>query len=162
MRRVAPPYSRLVDDYDAACRSVAQTVRAVAVPLVEAGVADAELGTDGGGHQLRPRKATAAAVSVYMQSQHEVSLWPRAPGTDRAPTVDIYDVDRARLLSSLREYLDAIVAGRIELTLRKGSSAGRCRLWLSDGSCSTHLYNVLRESRVGRGEGWETFRPDAY
>jgi hypothetical protein len=110
---------------------VADTVRAVAIPLVEAGLADAELGTDGGAHELRPRKATAAAVSVYMQSQHEVSLWPRAPGTDRAPTGDIYDADRVRLLSSLREYLDAIVAGRIELTLRKGLSAGRCRFWLS-------------------------------
>ena len=142
---------------------MAETVRAVAIPLVEAGLADAELRTDGGaGHELRPRKATAAAVSVYVQSQHEVSLWPRVPGTDRAPTVDIYDADRARLLSALREYLDAIVAGRIELTLRQGSSGGRCRFWLSDGSCSTHLYNVLRESRVGQGEGWETFRPDAY
>lgn len=150
-----------MDEYAAACNAVAETVRTETASLVHAGVAEVVVGTDeGAGHELRPRTATACRVSIYVQSQHEVSLWPYAPGTDRAPTVDISRT--LRLCAALSEYLAAIAAGRVELTLRRGSSDGRFRVWLSDGSCATHLYNVLVGWRVGRGQGWETFRPDRY
>ncbi len=151
-----------MDAYAATCRAVADTVRAEVLPLVDAGDADLVLDTDDGSYELTPRNPNACRVTIYVQSEHEVSLWPTAPHTTRAPTVDIYDRDLAGLLSSLRGYIAAIVAGRVELTLRTGGSAGQCRLWLDDGECRTHLYNVWFKRGVGRGRRWELFRPEPY
>ena len=150
------------DRYGPLCLAVKELVRSEGAPLVAAGRAEVHLATDDRHHELKPLNPAACRVSVYLQTEHEVSLWPVAPGTDRAPTVDIWDDDPHELLSYLEEYLAAIVEGRVELTLRAGSSEGRCRFWLSDGNCQTHYYNVFLGFLVGRGSGWETFRPDPY
>ncbi|MGK2938291.1 MAG: hypothetical protein ACSLFR_10880 [Solirubrobacteraceae bacterium] len=55
-------------------------------------------------------------------------------GTDRTPTIDVYDKDPAGLVSKSRCYLRALMAGRVTFTLRKGSSAGRGDLLLDDGT----------------------------
>jgi|RhiMetdeSRZDD1v2_1073273.scaffolds.fasta_scaffold1516631_2 hypothetical protein len=128
--------------------------------LVESGRATLERGSDGS-WKVKPRNPGAAGVTVYLQSDREVSLWPITGEMIRAPTVDIWSRDPAGLLSELCEYLGAIFAGRIELTLRP-DSAGRCRFWLSDGRCQTHLYNFFFEFRIGRGPNWKRFRPEPY
>ena len=105
-----------------------------------------ELGEGGG--SLRPGRPGACAVAVYVQSDNEVSLFPTAPGTGRTPTLDIYDKDRAALVQEVREYVRAFLEGRVELTLRKGSSNGRVRVSLPDGRAETHHYNLIPTPRV--------------
>lgn len=131
-------------DYDTMCWAVEEVVRSETAGLVESGRAELELNPwhnppDAGSATVRP--LAASAVSVYTQAEDEVSLWPTAPSTDRAPTVDIFNGDSEAVLSRLREYLAAVFAGRIELTLATRSSAARCRFWLSDGTCKTHTYS---------------------
>jgi len=157
-------------DYETMCKAVEEAVRSETAALVESGRAELELNpsdtSDAGSATVRPRNLAASAVKVYIQSEDEVSLWPYAPGTDRAPTVDIFNGDSEAVLSRLREYLAAIFAGRIELTLATKSSAARCRFWLSDGTCKTHTYSGsdtwVPHFLIGRGSGWETFRPEPY
>lgn len=151
------------DEYTSMCVAVEELVRSETATLVESGRAEIRLSPwDAGSAEVNPRNPAASAVGVCVQTEHEVSLWPRAPGTDKAPTVDIWSRDREVVLSQLREYLAAVFAGRIQLTLDRDSSAGRCRFWLNDGSRQTHYYNVFLSFLVGRGPGWETFRPEPY
>jgi hypothetical protein len=150
-------------EYLSVCNAVEVVVQAETAALVTTRRAEVELRPhDVGSAEVRPTNPAASAVGVYTQSDNEISLWPEAPGTDRAPTVDIWERDSDVVLSQLREYLRAIFAGRIELTLARGSSAGRCRFWLSDGTRQTHYYNVMLGFLVGRGPGWDTFRPEPY
>lgn len=150
-------------DYAATCLAVAETVRAATASVVAAGVAEVVLDTDRDAqHEVKPHKSSACAVTVYVQSANEVSLWPAAPGTDRAPTVDIYEDELPLLKSALGDYLAAIIDGKVEWTLRSESADGRFRAWLSDGRCQSHTYNVWPWRRIGRGSGWETFRADPY
>jgi hypothetical protein len=149
-----------VDEYNAVIKAVQATLVEEAQPWVDAGSAVLELGEGGG--SLRPGRPGACAVSLSVQSDNEVSFFPTAPGTDRTPTLDIYDKDRAALVQEVRAYVRAFLEGRVELTLRKGSSSGRVRVSLPDGRARTHLYNVLLGFLVGRGPGWETFRPAPY
>jgi hypothetical protein len=142
---------------------VADAVQAVLVaetkPLVDAGAA--VLDADDHGWSLRPRSPDACAVTVHVQSETEVSLFPTAPGTDRSPTLDLYDKDSAALVEAVRLYVRAFLAGSVELTLRNGSSNGRVRVSLPDARTRSHFYNVSG-LLVGRGSGWETFRPAPY
>jgi hypothetical protein len=149
-----------VDEYNAVIEAVQTMLVEETQPWVDAGSAVLELGEGGG--SLRPSRPGACAVAVYVQSDSEVSLFPTVPGTDRTPTVDIYDKHRAALVQEVREYVRAFLEGRVELTLRKGSSNGRVRVSLPDGRANTHHYNVVLGFFVGRGPGWDTFRPAPY
>lgn len=146
--------------FEALDRAIREMLAAEVAPYVESG--DAALDMTGDTYTLRPRRSDACAVSIYVQQESEISLWPKAPGTNRAPTIDLYDKDLHRLVGAVRAYLRAILAGQLELTLRTGSSSGRCRFSLDDGTVQTHLYNILFGFQVGRGSGWETFRPEPY
>lgn len=128
--------------------------------VVDAGSAALTLDDDGG--ELRPRRVTACAFSFCLQGPEEISFFPTAPGTERAPTIDVYDKDPAVLVSTARLYLRALIAGRVKFTLREGSSAGRIDLMLDDGTEVAHLYNTLFRFRVGRGAGWERYSASPY
>ena len=155
-------------DFETMCRAVEEVIRSETAALVESERADVQIRPgDMGTADVTPRNPGASPVSVCTQSEDEVSLWPKAPGTDRAPTGDIFNGDSETVLVGLREYLAAVFAGRIELTLARKSSAARCRFWLGDGTCKTHLYSgsdvwMPFGFLVGRGSGWETFRPEPY
>lgn len=132
--------------------------------IVAAGDADLELDDpdDFDGGELRPRRLTACRFSFGLQSAEEISFFPTVPGTDRTPTIDVYDENPTLLISKARLYLRALVAGRVKFTLREGASAGRVDLLLDDGTEVHHLYNMLLGFRVGRGAGWERFSASPY
>ena len=115
-------------DYDTMCRAVEEVVQSETATLVKSGRADVQMRSgEMGTADVTPRNPGASPVSVCTQSEDEVSLWPRAPGTDRAPTVDIFNGDSEMVSIGLQEYLAAVFAGRIELTMARKSSAARCR-----------------------------------
>lgn len=155
-------------NYPEKYQSVADAFRRMVIEetaaIVDAG--DAELkfdeGDDPDGGELRPRRLTACAFSFCMQSAEEISFFPTAPGTDRTPTIDVYDKDPTLLVGTARLYLRALVDGRVKFTLREGSSAGRVDLTLDDGTEVQHLYNMLFGFRVGRGAGWELYAASPY
>jgi hypothetical protein len=146
--------------YTAVIRAVQNVLVDELSPWVETGAAVFEPNEAGG--SSAPRRPDACAFTVYAESEREVSFFPVAPGTNRTPTIDIYDKDSAALVREVREYVRAIVAGRIEFTLKKGSPYGRVRVSLPDGRARTHVYNVFLWFAVGRGPRWETFRASPY
>ena len=151
------------DEFAELEKRVRETVESKAAPLQSAGRIDVRHSVGGNeDHVLTPRDPAAAAVEVAIQTDSELSLFITAPATDRTITVDIFDRDMGSLIDRLGRYLDAVLQGRLELTLGKGSSHGRCRLWLDEGDEQTHYYNVMLGFLVGRGRGWETFRPGPY
>jgi len=148
-----------VAEYNATIEALQAMLVDLTQPWVDAGSAMLELAEGGG--KLRPTRLGACAVEIYAQSNAEISLFPTAPGTDRTPTLNVYDEDPPALIPEVREYVRAFLEGRVVLTLKQGSSNGRIRVSLPEGRTETHLYNVLG-FRVGRGPGWDTFRPAPY
>jgi hypothetical protein len=140
------------DEYKAIVEAVQKLMVEETAAVVESGAAVLEF--EDAGADLRP--------TSDVQSDTEVSFFPTAPGTTRTLTIDVFDKDAAALVGEVRAYVRAFLAGRVELTLRRGSSAGRVRVWLEDGRKQTHpynVYNVILGCLVGH---WDTFRPTPY
>jgi hypothetical protein len=150
------------DAYIATAQKVHQALVETSEPWVRRGAAVLSGAEDGGEFELRPVRADACAVTVVVQGAAEVSFFPTAPGTQRTPSIDVYNEDARGLIDEVRRYAVAFLSGSIEMTLRRGSSAGRVRVWLDDERVRTHLYNVPLGFLVGRGSGWETFKPSPY
>ena len=148
-------HAALTATVEAINAAIAEDVR----PWLARGLLTFESFHDGAGVDLRPANPSACPLTIYVQSDAEVSFFPTAPGTDRTPTLDVFDAeDRDRLVDEVRRYLRAFATGDVELTLRKGGAAGRVRVWLDDGRTETHLYNVILGVLVGRGPLWDRFR----
>jgi hypothetical protein len=137
------------------------TLREIINTLESQGRATVEWDVYPGQHRLVPTNANALTVSVYVQQPAEISLFPEEPGTGRTVTVDLWDRDPATLIRRTREYLEAIVRGDVDLTLRRSGSAGRFRVRLDSSNEQTHLYNVLFARGV-RGRNWQVFSPEPY
>jgi hypothetical protein len=112
-------------------------------------------------YSVLPTNETALPVSLVQQSPREVSLFVGPPAEPDLLTVDIYDQDRAVVLCGVAEYLEAVVAGRVELLVKERK--GVAKFWLRDTDAPrVHSYNLWLASRPGRGPGWSRHRFQAY
>jgi hypothetical protein len=91
---------------------------------------------------IEPVEAAACAVTVLAQSDAEVSFFLGPPGHPLALTVDLFDRDRDALLVRVREYVGAILTGRLEITAPADASRGRVTFVLDDGDRPRHDYNA--------------------
>jgi hypothetical protein len=69
------------DHYHAVVEAIQAMLVDETESLVQSNAAVLEL--EEGGVGLRPRRPSACAVTIYVQNDAEVSLFPTAPGTDR-------------------------------------------------------------------------------
>lgn len=140
-------------------------VRNVAGDLVAAGRTAIEVrdeSSEGGPSRvigLVPARESACAVTILAQSTYEVSFFVGPPADPESMTVDLFDRDHAELLDGVRDYLRAVLAGRIEVESRLGSSGGRVTFVLDDGQACRHLYNAIARPRL---RPWSLHHFDPY
>lgn len=97
---------------------------------------------------VRPTREAACPVTILAQSEAEVSFFVGPPSRSGALTVDLYNRDCDELLNGAREYLAAVLAGRVEVEMREGSEGGRVTFLLPDGERVEHSYNNLWRPRL--------------
>ena len=149
-----------INDQNALIASIHAMLTDETAALVKCGAATIELDEEWA--EVRPTAAGACEVTVTVESDTEVSLVLSPPGDERNPWIDLHDDDAHPLVETVRDHVRAALKGHVEFTFRTGSSAVRLRFFLDGGRTSEHFNNVLLKPLVGRGEGWERFRPPGY
>jgi len=140
-------------------------VRDEAHDVVAAGRANIEVryeNSAGGSYRvinLVPIRKSACPVTIVAQSDREVSFFVGPPREREAMTVDLWDRDQGELLDGVRAYLRAVLAGRVEVDARSGSSGGRVTFVLEDAQRHRHYYNAMAGPRL---QPWARHRFDPY
>ena len=151
-----------VDDQDqrALIAAVQEMLTAETAALVDSGAATLEIDEEWA--ELQPITTGACEITVTVESDTEVQLVLSPPGDELNAGVVLRDNDREALVETVRDHLLTALDGRVVFTFKTGWSSGRLRFQLADGQTRDHFNNVFLKPLVGRGEGWETFRPPGY
>lgn len=96
---------------------------------------------------IEPTHSKGCPITVCAQSDDEVSFFIGPPGRPDVLTVDLWDRDQPALLAQVRRYIEAVVAGRVEIeapdeTEAPNAMRGRVTFRLGDGSRPRHDDNV--------------------
>lgn len=109
---------------------------------------------------VAPTRASACPVTVAAQSDREISLFLGPPHNQESMTVDVFDRDREQLFRRVDAYLDAVLAGRLQVEAREGSKGGRLTFFLlADDEPQVHYYNALSRFRL---RSWTVHRFNPY